>query len=550
MKITVEENTTKIIFAHFNLDVLLALRKIPKVKHNFEKSSWTFNNVYLKQTLKSLDRLDIEYKLSGNTEILKDDKIDTKGLIFKTNPFLHQVEGVIFGLENEKFILGDDMGLGKSKQIIDLAVNRKKIGDVNGVLIICGVNGLKFNWKKEIEIHSNEKSLILGERINRNGKLVIGEKKQKLEQLRDWDPKTLFLITNIESLREPEILVEIQNLLRQGLINMIAVDEIHKAKNPASQQGKALLKLDCRFKIGMSGTPLMNSPLDLFVILKWLGLQEGRSFYQFKHFYCEFGDFQKIIRYRNLPILRKLYEENSIRRLKNDVLDLPDKLHLEEYVEMNTKQKSLYKDVLKEIMDNIDKVKLKPNPLTELLRLRQVTAAPEIISSTITESTKMDRCVELVDEITAKGHSVIIFSQFSKVADVVAERLKDHEPAIYHGEIKDREAQLKRFQTDDDCRIIIGTTPAMGTGLTLTKASYVIFVDSPWNRANKEQAEDRAYRIGSKSNVTIITLITKDTIDEKIEQLIHDKGKLSDLLIDGKYNNKKQTEEMLNFLLS
>ena len=128
------------------------------------------------------------------------------------------------------------------------------------------------------------------------------------------------------------------------------------------------------------------------------------------------------------------------------------------------------------------------------------------------------------------------------------ERLKRFNPAIITGETKDRVAEQDKFMNDKRCKCIIGTIGAMGTGLTLTAASTVIFLDSPWNRANKEQAEDRAHRIGTKSNLNIITIVCKDTIDERIEELVYKKGAMADMLVDGKIDNNKS--EIIDFLLN
>ena len=147
------------------------------------------------------------------------------------------------------------------------------------------------------------------------------------------------------------------------------------------------------------------------------------------------------------------------------------------------------------------------------------------------------------------GDKVIIFSNWTDMTTPTFDRLKMYNPSIITVETKDRVAEQDKFMNDNSCKVIIGTTGAMGTGLTLTAGTTVIFLDSPWNRANKEQAEDRAHRIGTKSNVTIITLVTKGTIDERIEELIYRKGAMADMLVDGKLPDTHK-REMLEYLLS
>lgn len=482
---------------------------------------------------------------------------------FVTEPFKHQVDGMKFGLHKDRFLLADEQGLGKTKQVIDIAVAKKQTKEYKHCLIICGVNGLKWNWEEEVGKHSNEKAMILGTRVNSKGKEVIPSSEEKLVDLENLDENSpYFLITNIETLRhyttvetkkgKKKTVFPIKDLIsalcEKGIIGMVAVDEIHKCKNPNSQQGKALLSIKPETRIAITGTPLMNNPMDIFIILKWLGYEE-HSFYQFKKHYCIMGGFggYQIVGYKHLPDLQEELDEIMIRRLKKDVLDLPDKIHSTEYLEMNDKQWKIYNQVEEEIREDIDRIKVSPNPLAQLIRLRQATADTSILSSTINESAKLKRLDELVQEIVDRGEKVIVFSNWTSVTNPAYEKLKRFSPAIITGETKDRKGEQDRFTNDINCKCIIGSLGAMGTGLTLTAASTVIFLDSPWNRALKDQAEDRAHRIGTKYPVNVITLVCKDTIDERIEEIINKKGKMSDILVD---NEADFTPEMLDYLLS
>lgn len=491
---------------------------------------------------------DKEITIRGDYKALapKEVKIP-KGFNFKTNPFDHQIEGFEFGLKYDRFLLGDEPGLGKTKQVIDIAVAKKLSRGYKHCLIICGVNGLKWNWKSEIDTHSNESAHILGAKINSKGKEVIGSSKDKLADLNKL-PKDYFLITNVESLRDQDILKKVKELVQNGQIEMAAIDEIHKCKNPASQQGKAILQVNPETRIAMTGTPLMNTPLDLYIVLKWLGF-EKHSFFQFKKHYCVMGGYggYEVVGYKNLGELQSNLESLMLRRLKKDALDLPEKFHSIEYVEMSSKQAKIYNEVKQEIKEQIDKIKVSNNPLAQLIRLRQATGFTGILSSQIKESAKLDRLEEIVEELVANGEKAIIFSNWTDMTGPAMERLRRFNPAIITGEIKDRKEQQERFMTDPRCKVIIGTIGAMGAGITLTAASTVIFLDSPWNRANKEQAEDRAHRIGTASNINIITLVCKDTIDERIEELINKKGAMADVLVDGKVDLNKS--EVIDYLL-
>lgn len=471
---------------------------------------------------------------------------------FKTKPYDHQIDGLNFGLTHDRWLLGDEQGLGKTKQVIDIAVAKKLTG-AKRCLIICGVNGLKWNWQNEIRTHSSESGWILGQRRRRNGKIYIGSTKDKLDDLnRINDIQDYFLITNVESLRDADISAAIAEYCKNGAISMVAIDEIHKCKNPSSQQGKGILKALADVRIAMSGTPLMNTPLDLFIILRWLGY-EKHAFYQFKNHYCIMGGYggYDVVGYKNMPELQERVDSIMLRRLKDEVLDLPEKVYIDEYVDMTAKQEQIYKEVSADIKANIDKIKMANNPLAELIRMRQATGYTGILSSTILESAKIDRLEEIVEESVANNRKVVIFSNWTQMTSPIYNKLsKNYKGVIITGETDEveRQVNVSHFQNNPDCKFILGTIGAMGTGLTLTAGTVVVFMDEPWTMANKQQAIDRCHRIGTKSNITIYTIMCKNTIDERIHEIVEKKGMIADAIIDGKVAGNKT--ELLNFLLS
>lgn len=482
-----------------------------------------------------------------------------KDFEFKTKPFNHQIDGVRFGLNKKRFLLGDDQGLGKTKQIIDFVGCLEKTDKINKVLIICGVNSLKYNWQSEIGIHSDEKGWVLGTRFRKTtGKTYEGSTKDKLADLENL-PDSRYLITNIETLRAGAekiskskyhfpVAEKLAELCKKGIISVIAFDECHKSKDPTSLQSRAMSLLSAPYMAAMSGTPLMNNPLDLYFPLSWLGY-EKHSFYQFKQHYCTLGGWggSQVVGYKNLEEIRALMDEVMLRRLKTEVLDLPEKIRKIEYVDMTAKQAQIYKEVYMGVMNELQKIKFSNNPLSMMIRLRQATGWTGILSQTVQESAKMDRMVELIEEISASGQKAIVFSNWESMTEIAREKLKAYNPAYITGATKadDRMNEVDRFQNDKNCKVIIGTIGAMGTGLTLTAAQNVIFLDSPWNMALKAQAEDRAHRIGTQGTVNVITLVCKNTIDERIEELVEKKGQIADALVDGKVSI-----EDINYLLS
>lgn len=503
-----------------------------------------------------------EIQISGVYEDLHKQEFDIdipKDFKFKTKPFRHQIDGVRFGLNKKKFLLCDDQGLGKTKQIIDLVGCLEKTDKINKVLIVCGVNSLKYNWQSEIGIHSNEKGWVLGTRFRKTtGKAYEGSTKDKLADL-DNLPDCRYIITNIETLRAGAekiskskyhfpIAEKLQELCKNGIISVIAFDECHKSKEPTSLQSRAMINVTAKYMVAMSGTPLMNNPLDLYFPMKWLGY-ENHSFYQFKQHYCTLGGWggSQVVGYKNLEEIRAMMDDIMLRRLKTEVLDLPEKIRKIEYVDMTPKQNQIYKEVYNEVMSELQKIKFSNNPLSMMIRLRQATGWTGVISNTVQESAKMERMIELVQEIVASEQKAIIFSNWESMTEVAREKLKAYNPAYITGATKadERMKEVERFQNDNNCKVIIGTIGAMGTGLTLTAAQNVIFLDSPWNMALKAQAEDRAHRIGTKGTVSVITLCCRDTIDERIEEIVQKKGEISDALIDGKLSVSD-----IDFLLS
>ena len=543
------------IFASFkyDADIVKIFRSLPTRYYFPDTQEWEVSCGHLELLCKELIDNGFEYELEG-TELLysKQHKIP-ENYTFKTKPFSHQIEAIEFGLNHDKWLLGDSMGLGKSKVAIDLACIKKQENGYKHCLIVCGVNGLKWNWANEIETHSNEDWYILGQRKDKSGNIKIKDNSSKLYDITHLEAiSEYFIITNIETLRNDKCILELRKSALNDEINMIIFDEAHACKNPSSQQGKGMLKLSTKTMIAMTGTPLMNTPIDLYFVMKWLGY-ESHSFYAFKQYYCIYGGYggYEIIGYRNLKQLQNTLNTFMIRRLKEDVFDLPEKIYINEYVELTPKQKLLYDEVKQDIQMNIDKIVMSNNPLTELIRLRQATGYTGILSSTIEESAKFDRVVELLEEAKSNNQKVVIFSNWTQVTEPLQNLLnKKH----FYGhtitgdtDTFTRMQYVDEFQTSDKVDYILGTIGAMGTGITLTAGTIEIFLDEPWNMALKEQAVDRCHRIGTKNNITIYTMLAKNTIDERINNIVEHKGLMANAIVDGKINMDKK--ELISYLL-
>ena len=568
--------------SEYDKNIVSFMRSRPKRFWNTVTRQWVIPESDLPLLLQVL--VDYEYNVTYNNTNEQNSEILNNipdWYEFKTNPFQHQIEGVNYGLQHPKYLLADEPGLGKTKQMLDLSQIYKKEHNIKHTLIIACVNSLKYNWQAEVLKHTNDKGYILGTRYRKSGTEYIGSNEDRLEDINSIGKggpidDYYYIITNIETLRYSKsikvplktkkngvqrfkkqtlfpIVEAIQKQIADGNINMIIADESHKCKDSASLQGKALLALDCDYKVALTGTPVMNQPIDIYTTLNWLGFEKHSAF-AFKKHYCIMGGFgqHQIVGYKNLPELQSILDKCMLRRLKQDVLDLPEKIYINDYVEMTKDQIKLYDDVRNNIIENIDKIKLSPNPLVQLIRLRQVTGNPNLLSSSITANPKFDRMLEIVEEVVANNGKVLVFSNWTNVIEPAYELLKGkkYNPAMYTGKNKDiREKEKDRFMTDEKCKVFLGTMDAMGTGLTLTAANTVVFLDDPWDRAKKDQCEDRVHRIGTKESPNIITIMCKGTIDERINELVCKKGKMSDVLID-KEEDLMRNPKIVNYLLS
>lgn len=477
---------------------------------------------------------------------------------FKTKPYSYQIEGIKRGLQDNNLLLTDEQGLGKTLQALYIADIKSKEEGYKYTLIVCGVNGLKYNWLAEVEEHLGEEAYILGSRINRNGNLTEGTIKERLEALNkieNGEINNRFIITNIETLRNQDIKEKIRELCIKDIIGMTIIDEMHRVSNIKSAQGSSLNFLKTRNKIGLTGTPVVNKPFDLYAPLTWLGI-EKRSEYDFKHRYGVYVErygqgrsYQELIEYTNLGELKDILSNVMLRREKKDVLDLPEVVYMKETIELDKEQQKLYNLIRNELVSQIDELVLDPNPLAKFTRLRQACSCPRALDGSITKNAKYKRAIELIEDIRAEGKKAIIYSNFAFAVRELDALLKDNKIKSYTitGEEKNKKAVIDKFKENGD--VLVGSIQALGTGYTITEATTIIFLDLPWTYANLIQAVDRAHRIGQKNNITVISLLAKDSVDEKMYKIVKKKQDLFEDLMEGKdikgVNRKKLTKSLL-----
>ena len=241
-----------------------------------------------------------------------------------------------------------------------------------------------------------------------------------------------------------------------------------------------------------------------------------------------------------------------IRRLKSEVLDLPPKIEFLEYVENTEYQQGLYTAIVADMMRNEEGIVSSMNPLAKFIRLRQVNGCPECVDDTLAidkdylnKNAKMRRALELIDEIIERGEKLVVFSQWvSPLKTLYRFIAGKYKVACYTGTMTEqkREADRQRFMNDPDTKIMIGTVGALGTSSTLVCANNLIFLDEPWNASDRSQVEDRINRIGAVKQSNIYTILSKDTVDDRVHQIMTEKGDIAKYIVDGEIDIRKNPE--------
>lgn len=530
----------------FSQAIVDSLKGLPTYYYHKKDYTWEIPINSLSDTLERLTFLD-DIQLTLLPENSEDPKqIDfklTKTEIdqFRFTPFEHQIEGINFGLDprRPKWLLLDSMGLGKTNEIIWYAETLKRRGIIDHCLIICGVDSLRQNWKKEINKFSTESCVVLGEKISKKGKVSYVSVDQRAKQL--LEPiEEFFVIVNVATLRSEKIVEAFKK--SPNRFGLIAVDEAHKISNKSSQQGNNLLKLDAPFKIAATGTPIVNSPLSAYLLLSWTD-NDRSTLTTYKSNYCEFGGFgdKQVVGYKNLDVLKEEMDSCSIRRTLDQVRDdMPLKTVHYELVEMSDAHRKFYDAVKEGVKEEADRVELKSSNLLALTtRLRQATACPVILTTQDIMSTKLERCIELVNDLISQGEKVVILSTFKEPVYQLAKLLEKYKPLVATGDVDDQIAfdRMDQFQNDPFSMLFMGTHGKVGTGFTLNAASYMICLDTPYTHSSFSQSTDRIWRVTNTRPAFITVLTCEDSIDERVAEIVENKKELADFLVDGKENS-------------
>lgn len=342
------------------------------------------------------------------------------------------------------------------------------------------------------------------------------------------------------------------------------IDEAHKVKSLISSQiGKDIHKIWTPQRYGITATPVINELADCYNILAWMGVMPY-NWFQFQRKFCILGQYDRVVGYKNVGEFKTILQSNMLRRLKSQVLDLPPVIPKPIYVELTPTQKKLYKEV--ELADEtyeFEDLEFEdiPSELAKYARLMQVTESTEIVGGAKGKqgSAKLAALEELLEEIVNRGEKAIVFSRSKRFTIIMYNYFKDkYNPAIMHGdipsqakegeEVSERQRQVDKFQEDESCKVIFVCESAGREGWTGTAGSNVIFTSKPWSPAYISQCIGRCWRFGQEGGATgsvnVYSIIARDTIDERIEELLAEKQ----YVIDSTVETPMSTQKILSVL--
>jgi non-specific serine/threonine protein kinase len=438
--------------------------------------------------------------------------------------WLHLLTGLGLGA-----CLADDMGMGKTIQVLSLLLVLKRQGKGGPSLLVAPAS-LLANWASEVEQFAPSLKLLIA-----HPSLIPASELKGLthESLQDLD----LVVTSYGSLLRIPWLME-------SAWSLVVLDEAQAIKNPAAKQTRAVKRLNARSRLALTGTPVENRLGDLWSIFDFINPGLLGSAKQFTQFSKRLAD-----RTHNpYGPLRELVRPYILRRLKTDktvISDLPEKTEVKAFCQLSRKQAVLYQDSVDELASRLSDaygIARKGMVLSFLMRFKQICNHPSQWLGdgawAEEESGKWARLREIAEVIAARQEKMLVFTQFREVTAPLASFLATifgRPGLVLHGEteVKKRQQLVGRFQEDESVGFFVLSLKAGGSGLNLTAASHVVHFDRWWNPAVENQATDRAFRIGQKKNVLVHKFVCRGTVEEKIDQLIESKESLSEGLLEG-----------------
>jgi SWI/SNF-related matrix-associated actin-dependent regulator 1 of chromatin subfamily A len=436
-------------------------------------------------------------------------------------PLEHQKEAIQKLVENKKFILADDMGLGKTTSTIIAALET----GAKKVLIICPAT-LKINWKREIENYSDRT-------------IYIAEGK-------NFSTKHDFVIINYDILKNfHDSKKKDDSQILSANFDLVVVDEAHYIKNAQAQRTKVIndiVKRVDRLWL-LTGTPMTSRPIDYYNLLSLVDSPVAKNWMAYVIRYCSGYQFKvgarkvwNVMGSSNLEELRERTSNTITRRLKEDVLDLPDKIITPVYLRLKSKD---YEELMGEYFNwyekNPDESKSLTVQFTKLTKVRQVIA-----------NEKISQTIELAENILEQGKKVIIFCNFTDSLNQIVEHFGKSAVKVDGSMAKhDRQYSVDQFQENEKIKVFVGNIKAAGVGLTLTAAEAVIMNDLSFLPSDHSQAEDRAYRFGQKNNVLVYYPIFENTIEGVIYDILNNKKQVIATVMGDNLGGGDVAEEIL-----
>ena len=464
-----------------------------------------------------------------------------KNYKFKTKPYEHQLKALEKSWASDTYALFMEMGTGKSKVLVDNIAILYDRGAIKGALIVAP-KGVYKNWDAiEFPTHLPdhiECTKVLWEPT------ATKKKQAELDTLFDDKGDLKRLIMNVEAFSTSKGLDFARSFLNIFVGRaLIGVDESTTIKNPTAKRTKNILKIGdlAKYRRILTGSPVTKSPLDLFSQCEFLDPYHlgHASYYSFRARYANmvkrnFGgrQVQLVVSYRRLDELADILDKFSYRVLKEDCLDLPEKVFTKRLVELTPEQDKAYKQMKQMALAMLDngEVMTTVNVMTQLMRLHQITCGhfkADDGTTTALKNNRMDALLQLLEETDGK---VIIWANYREdIKNIVAALKKaygDASTVEYHGGVDStlRQEHIAQFQQKNGpTRYFVGNAQTGGYGITLTAANTVIYYSNSYDLEKRLQSEDRAHRIGQTGSVTYVDLIAENTVDDKIVKSLRNK---------------------------
>jgi SNF2 family DNA or RNA helicase len=457
---------------------------------------------------------------------------------FKTKPFAHQLRALEMSWDKKVFAYFMEMGVGKSKVLIDNISMLYDKGNINGVLIVAP-KGVYKNWfDSEIPTHMSdhvEKKVVLWEAN------ITKSKQRELDILFKTDEDLHILIMNVEAFSTKKGTQFAQKFLSCHK-TLMAIDESTTIKSPTAARTKSIIDLgkEVKYKRILTGSPVTKSPLDLFTQCYFLDpwLLEQQSYYSFKTRYAitrkiNVGprSVEIVVGYKNLGELSDKLKTFSYRVLKDDCLDLPEKTFMKRIIKLSPEQQKVYNQMKQMALAELNgKLVTTASVLTQLMRLHQITCGhfkADDGSVQLLNNERIDELLNILNEVEGKA---IIWAHYRHDIEVIVDHIKkeygDNSVMTYYGDTStdDRQTSIKNIQDPNSpVRFLVGTPQTGGYGITLTGASTMIYYSNGYDLEKRQQSEARIDRIGQTKNMTYIDIIAENTVDEKIVDALRKK---------------------------